>query len=65
MWHANVWDWFSTSLMMVGFSILLGLGAYLVLCLVSAVGGDAPDDIFEEQPVRDDLYYDELRWLAS
>lgn len=44
-WHtARVWDWLSASLMIVGFTIMLGLACYLVYALVAGDGGRAPED---------------------
>ena len=44
-WHtAGVLDWLSTSLMIVGFTIMLGLVCYLVFALIAGDGGRAPED---------------------
>ena len=63
MWQANVWDWLATSLTIVGFSILLCLGAYLALCLIAGTGGHSPEDAFDSGPMPEDAH--ELTWLAS
>jgi hypothetical protein len=65
MWHASVWDWFSTTLMMVGFATLLGLAAYLVLLLVAPAGAHGPDDVYDEQPSPQGSFADKLIGLAS
>ena len=63
MWHANMWDWLSASFMMAGFTLLLVLSVYLVLCLVIRASAQSPDDDFERRPIRDAEH--ELTWLAS
>ena len=63
---ASAWDWLSTALMMIGFTILLGLAAYLVFALVAGDGGRAPHDdldrLVPSRPSADDGY---IRPLAS
>ena len=62
---ANVWDWFSTALMMVGFAILLGLSIFLMIALVSDEGGRAPRDSDRLTPLSEDEFGDYIRPLAS
>lgn len=50
MWSpqgAGVWDWFSECLMVVGFTMLLGLSVYLMIALVHVDGREPPEDVRE------------------
>ena len=64
MWHASVWDWFSTTLMMMGFAMLLVVAAYLVLLLITPVRGRGPDNVHNEQPAAQGSFAELIR-LAS
>ena len=44
MMSASVLDWLATSLMIVGFAMLLVLTSYLLFALVAGDGGHAPED---------------------
>jgi len=46
----SVWDWFSTCLMIVGFTMLLGLSVYLTTCLVHAQAPEPPDEFADLRP---------------
>ena len=47
MMSASVLDWLATSLMFVGFAILLVLTSYLLFALVAGESGHAPEDDFD------------------
>ena len=54
MWSSpgvSVWDWLSTGLMIVGFTMLLGLSFYLTTCLVRVEAPEPPEDIADRIPV--------------
>jgi hypothetical protein len=52
MWSsgASVWDWLSALLMIIGFTMLLGLSVYLMMSLVHGAAGEPPDDVSDSRP---------------
>ncbi|HJU21307.1 MAG TPA: hypothetical protein VJ891_02255 [Casimicrobiaceae bacterium] len=44
---AGVWDWLSACLMMIGFTLLLGLSVYLMIALVHVDGREPPERVGE------------------
>ena len=48
---ASVWDWFSTCLMIVGFTMLLVLSVYLTMCLLSVEAPEPRDEAADRLPL--------------
>jgi len=67
MMSAGFWDWLSTTLMIVGFTTLLGLGICLMLALTLGTQGTPSDDTYDERPIRVDVgrENERLRLLAG
>jgi hypothetical protein len=46
----SMWDWFSACLMILGFTMLLGLSVYLTSCLLHIATPEPPDEFADHRP---------------